>query len=898
MSEKPPKRFSADSFKGTPAEDAGLPPFVDHSAPTSSEGWASIPKETKEEYPGPAPSGPSEIPKENRDQLREAVSEFVDYQEVHAPPSFEGMRGADLHAYTAETPSDSTDNRGVGHWTGSSPAKRSWDLAEDFSKIKETVLPKFDAAAKEAIEDSFIKKPRRESREKRKAAAIDLAPAKESYAAARDEYLAAYKKFHADKNAVQRWATEKIAKVKTGAPTERSRDAQEAARKQIGSLEELKKKSVDARISYADTMEKSVRDRLKAQGKSDDYIEKALGRYRGVIRYNELVRPDREAQIKARAEALGDKGLLFHEKVIKTLGSINRYLEENLGKSGAMVARALGTTTVMTLGATAGAAALGTLGSSALVFAAGYGGIRLMRSLTSIVAGTAAGGAVGKIAGWRARITQNRAKEKLAAFSAQDRRGAFTYDSLVANDGMFAKLMRDADDATVAKKKAIAQAITAFLVGAGVNVGISLYEGAGSATSAGLDHAGHPGHASTPPSAGHAHHPAAPGHPAHPQPGVHAPGGQHPQAPDDGIRPHAKPPFAEKGGHAAHTHHERQSIHHHERRHAGALSDAAERERIETKWLNDWQLTHPGDLHPPRGQMEAYIAQQLALEHASTVHAGISTHAAPQDHADSILPRPKPELPPDAMPQDVPPPAPAASAPIDSYSPDSHSPGAVPLDTHPIRVDTPPPDIDTSAAHASDSLPDQAASAIPAPETLSDSAREAIQANHALSVSDALYGTGNAGHGLALDADAHRYLIAQIQQSGLGPNTNESLADYLHRVTQSPFRGGTHLYKDADGKPYISGGDFNAQRAIAYEYLMSRPPNSAVFVPSPDGKSTWIAWVDGKRNVLDVPATADGLPMEQAIGSRGFFGRIGGMLFGTKPDAMPPINPSALTRVQ
>jgi hypothetical protein len=184
---------------------------------------------------------------------------------------------------------------------------------------------------------------------------------------------------------------------------------------------------------------------------------------------------------------------------------------------------------------------------------------------------------------------------------------------------------------------------------------------------------------------------------------------------------------------------------------------------------------------------------------------------------------------------------------------------------------------------------------------LTASVREAIQSHASVTVSEALRGAIEPGYAdpdltSALAPDAHAYLVEQVSHSGLGPLKDETVADYLRRIADAPYAGGTHLYRNAAGLPVIYGGDFGAQQTIAYEYLLTAKPGSSVLLPGPDGKGTWRMALTPTGAQFE-PAAADGTSLADAIKGRGFFGRILNSL-GLTPDAAPPIDPQTLTRVR
>jgi hypothetical protein len=398
------------------------------------------------------------------------------------------------------------------------------DAARAFDDIRSQALGHFDAAVAEAgaampSRESVVEDIRKGFRGAERARRNELkesalAEPKAAYERARQHYLDDYREFHSENGRVMRGVKQRLGMLGLGGEYE--------------DLEDMKRQYNERRLAYAEAMEESVRARLGAAGKSPEYIEKALLKYRGVIRYNELVRPDREALVKARAAALGEKGPLLHEKVLGTIAGANRWLEKAAGsKKRAMAVKALITTGLVV----GGGAALGAFGASSLMALAGYGGARYARSLAGMLAGSSAADIAGSLRERSGKEKQAAAKRKLEArrtgADASDRRGDFSYESLVERDGTFERLSRDADDATVAEQKAIAQALAAFFVGAGTAAAISLLDGAGGAAHHAAGVAEHAGPDAPSPSA---EHPDAPAH-------TSAPAAEH------AVPPHAGEPL-------------------------------------------------------------------------------------------------------------------------------------------------------------------------------------------------------------------------------------------------------------------------------------------------------------------------------------------------------------------
>ncbi|HEX7651574.1 MAG TPA: hypothetical protein VF439_02550 [Candidatus Paceibacterota bacterium] len=128
------------------------------AADTGEKGYASIPREdSKDGSPIEATVG------ENRKQLKGAVEELINYQEVSPPPSFEDVRPGDMASYVGNAPAD---NRGVEHWTDPDPthvirqhtAANKAATAADFEQIRTDALEKFDASSKRILDESFGKK--------------------------------------------------------------------------------------------------------------------------------------------------------------------------------------------------------------------------------------------------------------------------------------------------------------------------------------------------------------------------------------------------------------------------------------------------------------------------------------------------------------------------------------------------------------------------------------------------------------------------------------------------------------------------------------------------------------------------------------------------------------------
>lgn len=265
------------------------------------------------------------------------------------------------------------------------------------------------------------------------------------------QYLAAYKSFQKKNGLVRFWKE----KVMGGNSTELAR------------LREFKSKYDGARSRYAQGLNDSVVKRLEAKGKSPEEIEKILKRYNGIVRFNEIVKPSKERQLEAHAEALNQRGKDALSGVFNYAARVNQNLDKKLGKNGARALRVL----LSTLLVTGGAAAAGSFAVGGLGAVLGFGGIRLARSL----AGSFVGAAAGEVLGAQyeknvAQKQQDKAKAALEDLKKNPDRmaGAFSAKEIDAFVDRYAVLENEASDVARMKKVAVRKAITAFVFGAGV----------------------------------------------------------------------------------------------------------------------------------------------------------------------------------------------------------------------------------------------------------------------------------------------------------------------------------------------------------------------------------------------------------------------------------------------
>ncbi|HQU07641.1 MAG: hypothetical protein B7X04_02080 [Parcubacteria group bacterium 21-54-25] len=86
-------------------------------------------------------------------------------------------------------------------------------------------------------------------------------------------------------------------------------------------------------------------------------------------------------------------------------------------------------------------------------------------------------------------------------------------------------------------------------------------------------------------------------------------------------------------------------------------------------------------------------------------------------------------------------------------------------------------------------------------------------------------------HSPHVSPELHKELVNVVAQSGVGPESNETLAHFLERVNHTASQRGldpTRVYSNAPHRIVVYGGDIDAQRLVAYEHLLKHPKDQAL----------------------------------------------------------------------
>lgn len=243
----------------------------------------------------------------------------------------------------------------------------------------------------------------------------------------------------------------------------KGKDLEEEADK----VDALKRVYDEKRVSYAEALTRSAKERLEAKGASALRTDAVVERYNRIVRFNEVVKPAAEKRIAARREALDARGKGTFEKTLGWSARQNQRLEKHLGKTGATALRAI----IGAVGVSGIMAAAGGFGAAALTGAGVYGVHKFARGFIGAYAGKLGGDMAGAFYEQRlGKIAQQNAKESL---KTQGRREELSVEMLESIDRLREKLASRADDATVQKKKALVQALVAFGIGAGTAAALS-----------------------------------------------------------------------------------------------------------------------------------------------------------------------------------------------------------------------------------------------------------------------------------------------------------------------------------------------------------------------------------------------------------------------------------------
>lgn len=728
---------------------------------------------------------------------------------------------------------------------------------------------------------------------------------------AETQYLAAYKTFQKKNGLVRFWKENVMGSNST----------------ELARLRDFKSKYDGARSRYAQGLNDSVVKRLEAKGKSPEEIEKILKRYNGIVRFNEIVKPSKERQLEAHAEALNQRGKDALSGAFNYAARLNQNLDKKLGKNGARAVRVLASTLLVT----GGAAALGSFTAGGIAAALGYGGFRLARSLI----GSFAGAAAGEIHGARyeknvAQKEQDKAKAALEELKSNPDRmaGAFSAKEIDAFVDRFAKLENQASDVERMKKVAVRKALTAFLVGGGVTGAITAFDAIMAP-----DVPATPGVVNgnvSPPEGG----PTSPGAPSAPEgvlgkiPTIDTAGegtdslflelkdmlkAQYPDPNAEGVPPmvrHILDP----------------EMHQNElsREFGLAWGTALDGSQSETMFMGNTMTIENGNLVLDQGGVKTMFSmgangEMVKLDAsgapvpveapASAPVASVETAPVPAPQAEvgsgvEVRPAGVPEgsiqfngqwISPEgvviagtaaaeAVPDAVPDAPPASTPPMSQEEistmiggPVPEAPGA----SGPALASTGPEAPQSAGVEVADNSADTLTSAVETKTAFlpaSDSIREVMESP--------IWGRTTQADSFAVftmappvgspEAGLRTELFDVLRETGIGPRQGESLENYLARANEVVLKrpegaGPSNLGIYSVGDRLVAvGGDFNARSVLAYEYMRGpNAPEGGVMVEGPEGSAmrayTREAIATGVYPPADMP-----LPDSSALGSKIF----------------------------
>lgn len=279
-----------------------------------------------------------------------------------------------------------------------------------------------------------------------------------------DKYEDAYKRFFYNNNVVER-----IFKRIGGKEKREMQDARL----------ERDKKRVEAREAFV----KAAREKWEHEGKSPEYIKRALAKYENLHMFKDIINPGAQRDAKMRAEALGEKVPDSLEKGMTWFArkneQLNSFLSEKLGIKDPKVARAVASAIVFS----AAPALIGTVGTAGLIGGVGFGIAGFLYGMGRFAVGTgaaeAAGAAYRKFIGKRAQenavTTEVSLKEEMRRLSAA---GELTAEKMAMIEKRRLKLMERASDEVAMRKLNTLKMLTALGVTTGPSVAISAWEGA------------------------------------------------------------------------------------------------------------------------------------------------------------------------------------------------------------------------------------------------------------------------------------------------------------------------------------------------------------------------------------------------------------------------------------
>jgi hypothetical protein len=292
---------------------------------------------------------------------------------------------------------------------------------------------------------------------------------------AESRYLEAYKRYYRKTNPLERIGKEPENLTKLKQEFNGTRLAYAEALEKASGNTPRKSPAFEARLEKQ-YLEKEKAGTLEsgADGQPislNEYLSSAYqerqDKIANYIRFREVVRPLAQKKIEARKEALDAKGKNTFEKSLGWMAEQNMKLEnvtiggKKLGKNGARAVRIFASTVLVT----GSAAAAGSFGAAGLVGLLGFGAAKFGRSMVGALAGASAGAAAGNL--YEKAIGRGAQKDAAKKLKTLGKSESLSLKSLTALDASRETLTSRADSTTLAKKKALVQAITAGLVGAG-----------------------------------------------------------------------------------------------------------------------------------------------------------------------------------------------------------------------------------------------------------------------------------------------------------------------------------------------------------------------------------------------------------------------------------------------
>lgn len=238
----------------------------------------------------------------------------------------------------------------------------------------------------------------------------------------------------------------------------------------------------EKRIEAKRAFEKAARERWEQQGKSPEWIERALGKYENLHLFKDIIAPGVDQDIKMRAEALGEKAPDMLDKGIKWFNRANERLDnffmERFGQKHARWVRAVGSAVLVS----GGAAFIGSFGTAGVLAAAGFASFNIMRSLGATAIGLTAAEAVGfayrKLRGEKEQAKAVQSEEELRQeLRRLSQNKDLTLEVLQAIERKRLALKGRADSQTLENKVNAIKALVGLGVGVGASAALAEYHG-------------------------------------------------------------------------------------------------------------------------------------------------------------------------------------------------------------------------------------------------------------------------------------------------------------------------------------------------------------------------------------------------------------------------------------